>query len=638
MRIDVKKMLFVGRESDRLLFFSKAQKQGIIQFIDSHARKHKETPEEVQDLIQAIKIVRSLVPLEQEETDRLWRSSVITSSILDLRKKIDFLEEDLRMTKLEITRVEIFGDFSRKRLTYLEQEGKRHIQFYCSRKGTFDDLRETPELLYVGTDAGLDYFVAVNKERKQFPGMIEMQIDEPLGELQKKRNEIIKELHESEEQLKGFAKYNELLHQALAVALNKHQLHFAETGVDKKLDERIFAVEGWVPVNKEKELQQLIQETGVLGEQVLVEENDPMPTCLENEGMARIGEDLVHIYDTPAPTDKDPSLWVLWFFAIFFAMIVGDGGYGMIYLALGIFLYYKFPNWKGALLRFRKLVFILATACIAWGFLSNSFFGIKFMIDSPIRYVSLVDWLDTKKADYHLSQKDKTYQDWLKEFPAVADAESGREMLQNGATFENGEWNYVILDSFSDNVLIELALLIGLIHVTLSFLRYIRRNLAGIGWILFMWGAYLYLPTYLGVVSMANYLLGIPPSFGETYGIEMMNWGLILAVSISLIQNRLMGILEITNVIQVFADILSYLRLYALGLASAILTATVNEMAASLAFGGGLVLILGHMINMVLGIMGGVIHGLRLNFLEWYHYSFDGDGKPFKPLKILEMD
>jgi V/A-type H+-transporting ATPase subunit I len=65
----------------------------------------------------------------------------------------------------------------------------------------------------------------------------------------------------------------------------------------------------------------------------------------------------------------------------------------------------------------------------------------------------------------------------------------------------------------------------------------------------------------------------------------------------------------------------------------------VNEIAGSIFFVGGiLVIMIGHLVNLALAIMGGVIHGLRLNFLEWYHYSFIGGGKPFKPLEKIDIE
>ena len=87
--------------------------------------------------------------------------------------------------------------------------------------------------------------------------------------------------------------------------------------------------------------------------------------------------------------------------------------------------------------------------------------------------------------------------------------------------------------------------------------------------------------------------------------------------------------------VSVFADILSYLRLYALGLAGASSLAWSTASPTNFPLSSPLILIvLSHGVNIVLSIVGGVIHGLRLNFLEWYHYSFEGGGKPFSPLSI----
>jgi len=96
------------------------------------------------------------------------------------------------------------------------------------------------------------------------------------------------------------------------------------------------------------------------------------------------------------------------------------------------------------------------------------------------------------------------------------------------------------------------------------------------------------------------------------------------------------------NGIQFFSDILSYIRIFALGLSGALLAQTFNNLSFDLwnAGIGGMIIapvifLLGHTLNITLCIMGGVIHGLRLNFLEWYRWSFDGGGKRFVPFKDL---
>ncbi|HEY5259969.1 MAG TPA: V-type ATP synthase subunit I, partial [Rhabdochlamydiaceae bacterium] len=106
----------------------------------------------------------------------------------------------------------------------------------------------------------------------------------------------------------------------------------------------------------------------------------------------------------------------------------------------------------------------------------------------------------------------------------------------------------------------------------------------------------------------------------------------------ALIQKKWAGFLEIMNLIQIFADVLSYLRLYALALAGAMMASTFNGIGEIMGLFIGIVaMFIGHVVNISMSLMSGVIHGLRLNFLEWYHYCFIGGGRLFKPLKRLKV-
>ncbi len=165
-------------------------------------------------------------------------------------------------------------------------------------------------------------------------------------------------------------------------------------------------------------------------------------------------------------------------------------------------------------------------------------------------------------------------------------------------------------------------------------MRNLRRNLAGIGWLLFMLGAYLYFPAFLDATSLIHFAFGVDKLKGAENGLLLMFGGMGIAVIIGVIKDKFFGLLECMNVLQIFGDVMSYLRLYALGLSGALVVSTANEFAAGLnVFLAVFLLVVAHSINLVLCIMGGVIHGLRLNFLEWYHYCFDGGGKQFNPLK-----
>ncbi len=371
-------------------------------------------------------------------------------------------------------------------------------------------------------------------------------------------------------------------------------------------------------------------------EPIATEEHDRIPTYMENRGVQRIGEDLVKIYDIPASTDKDPSGWVFWFFALFFAMIVADGGYGLMYLGLCLYLKYKYPVLKSSARRFLKLATILATSCVIWGVLTSAFFGIDISSKSFLGKLSVMQYLAVKKADYHIAHRDEVYHFWVKKFPDLQEVKSGRQFLDLGVSKNGKHETYEIFNAFANSTLLEFSLVIGIFHISLSFLRYLWRHFAGIGWIAFMLGSYLYFPSILKATSLVHVLGIVSKVKGAEVGLQLIYTGVITALLLALFQKRLKGIGEISTLVQVFADVLSYLRLYALGLAGAIMAQTFNQIGQDVGlFLGVLVILVGHGVNVMLGIMAGVIHGLRLNFIEWYHYCFDGGGRLFRPLMRL---
>lgn len=638
MRVDLEKYLILGPEEQRRFFFKEAQQVGIIHFIDPNPAAIKEIPPEIHEIIAAIKVLRGLPPMEQDETKEYALASGLATKILHIHQEHQRLGELERVVNLEIARVEAFGNFSHEDISFIEHVSHRFIQFFVAKGGTSEREDLPEQLIFLTNEHGLDYFMSISKEPLQWEGLSEMRLDKNVKELNKELIHIKNEAHELEQRLKEYAKYNDLLHQSLLFKLNTYHLHSTAEYSLKTLEGHLFAVTGWVPTDKIDQLLLLADQTGMHVEQIAVEPHETVPTFLENKGIERIGEDLVSIYDTPSPSDKDPSLWILIFFATFFAMIVGDAGYGLIFLLVAFYIRYKYTHLKGLGYRVWQLVLILGAACVVWGILTASYFGVHLDVKNPLRKVSLISWLVEKKAEYHFNHRDDVYQEFVKEFPQSKQAKTAQEFLHSASTVKEGKVEYPMYFKFYDNVLFEIALMIGVIHIILSLLRYLGRNWAALGWVIFMLGAYLYAPHYLNATSIIHFGFGIPKS--ETLdGLYLMIGGISIAFILGLIQHRLKGLLEPMTVIQIFADTMSYLRIYALSLAGAMVSATINEFAGGAIFVlGALLFIIGHITNIALSIMGGVIHGLRLNFLEWYHYSFEGGGKKFNPLRLLEKD
>lgn len=632
MIVDVHKYLIFGsyKEIDR--FFSLAQKGGFLEFIGTAHKRALELPEAAKILLSAIKIAKRHFVHPREAPPIPMGAEKLSEMMVALNSEKEKLFEEERLLSLEIAKVAVFGDFSRKELDQLEVETKRTFQFFCMRSDLAQEIALPAELIFVGRDYDLDHFVSIQKEKVQYPKMIEIQIERPVGVLRERLFQVKEELAKIESEIRAFSNALPLLQRGLEECLDEHHLRLAKHDAAIALNGSLFAVETWVPKTRVKALQSLISNLDVSCELIAIEPKDIVPTYMENKGIGKVGEDLVHLYDIPAHTDKDPSSWVLIFFPFFFAIIISDAGYGLIYLLFSLVLKWKIPRLEGAGKRFIKLMLVVSSSCILWGVATSSYFGMEIGPDNPLRKTSFLHYLATRKAEYHMRVKDDVYEEHLKTYPAIVSATDGHDFLVKavkGGKFE-------ALEEFYDNILMEFSFLVGIVHLSLSFCRYLFRNWAGLGWIVFMIGGYLFFPVVLNATTIANFMGWVSKPLASTLGSQMAIGGVAFAFLITLIQKGWMAFHELLNVIQVFTDVLSYLRLYALALGGMVMARTFNDhLGIDLGLlSGALVVFFGHFINITISIMGGVIHGLRLNFLEWYRYSFEGGGRLFNPLRL----
>lgn len=632
MIIKVQKFLIFGIKEEVTSFFERAQKEGYIEFIGTS--KVKEFPAFLKNYVSAIKVLKQLPVAEKIDESKLTlKDDAACDKIVQIKNNIEHLEEIKHTLIEEAKTIGPFGNFSLDDIEYIENEGKRIFQFFVIKSKHTKKVRPH-DLIYLATEYDLDYFVAVNKEKKKYDGYIEVVMDKPIGLLKKRIAAIDVQISKYRDRLKDLNVYLKRLKTALLDKLNSYNLEIAKNNAKIRLQDTLFSIEAWIPENKTFDLQNLMKDFAIDYEIIAIEKADRVPTYMENKEFTRMGEDLVKIYDIPSTEDKDPSLWILIFFALFFAMIVSDAGYGMIFLGLSFYLKHRLKNPKPQIKRFVKLSFLLSICCIVWGVSIGSYFGIKIPPSSKWQKVSFVNYLSQKKAEFHLEKKDETYKEWVKKYPALSSAKNGMDFLMIAKDKKN---NFEAAQEFGRNILMELSIMIGALHIIFAFARNLKKNMAGLGWIIFIIGAYLYLPSFLNAPTIINFLNILSENVAYKIGLYTLFTGIFLAVVLSLIQNKISGIKEITVVTGVFGDILSYLRIYALALAGAILSETFNEMATSFNIVVGIfIIIIGHSLNILMTVMGAVIHSLRLNFLEWYNHCFEGGGKIFNPLKLFK--
>lgn len=639
MIIPVKKYVFIGVNEDLKVFFERAQNKGFIEFINPKGKRARDLPEDQQKIVKALKILRKLPRVKQADLVKDLDPFKLADLVVKTKDWLEKLQENERVLKAEVSRLSPLGDFSIDEIHEIEKEGKKHMQFFCASQSKIKKMDIPDALIYLNTDYDMNYYISISDRVESFPGMIEMHIERSRACLEQELTYVRESIKNCEKELNENTAYLAYLKEHLIHQLNHYELTVAQEEVHNHMNDSLFAVEAWVPKVRLHSLFPLLEGLGIHAEEIAIEKNDRIPTYMENSGFGKVGEDLVHIYDTPASDDKDPSTWVFWSFAVFYAMIISDAGYGLIYLALVFLLKRKFSHMGASIKRFVRLLTVLSVSVIVWGVLAGSYFGVYVQPKNPINQASLIHILAVKKSDYIIKEQNDIYKENIEQFPQLRGVTNGEEFLQKGTKIEPaGRIKYAVYDEFRDSIFMEIALIVGVIHICLSLLKHVPRHYAGIGWVFAIIGGYLYFPQILDATSILHFLHWIPKHAAFEVGLQLLWGGLSLAIVLAFIQNRFMGLVEITKPIEIFADILSYLRLYALGLAGMILAETFNGMGERLGFAAGFfVILLGHITNIAVGMIGGTIHGLRLNFIEWYHHCFSGGGKLFNPLKLLKV-
>ncbi len=358
-------------------------------------------------------------------------------------------------------------------------------------------------------------------------------------------------------------------------------------------DEDLFVLQGWIPEQKSGPLQEMLRHEQVASLIETPSRHETPPTLLTNRPLLSAGEDVVKFYQMPAYWLWDPSIMVFLFFSVFFAMILSDAGYALLFLLLLLILWRRFdhnPVWA----RLRYLVACIGVFSLLYGILAGSYFGLP-----PPEFL----------VPFHLLH----------------------------------------IDNYS--MMMGLSIITGSCHIMLAHTimawheRGSRHAWTHMGWIMVITAAFLiWLPGHhwaraagIGTMAAGFMIIGW---FASSPGSEISSpWKRLLL--------RLFGAARaLSGVTQTFSDILSYMRLFALGLASASLAGTFNQIAhQSMESSNGLGLLLallvalfGHSMNILLALVSGVVHGLRLNYIEFYHYAMPQDGYAFSAFCKKEDD
>lgn len=404
----------------------------------------------------------------------------------------------------------------------------------------------------------------------------------PLSRQRAELEDVEIAIEKAEAEWAALTRWRLLLGANLAAAQDRDELRaVAEQTRD---EDAVFAVQGWAPVDATAALEALAAENGFA---MLIEppHSDDMPPTLLRaaDRRSQIGGLITDFYTSPGYRTWDPGFIVFISFAVFFAMILADAGYALL-IAVATALYWKKLGGSEAGRQFRTLLAGLSAASFAYGVAAGSYFGIALPEGGFLARLKIIDVTDFGK-------------------------------------------------------MMRLSVVIGALHIAiaLAVVAWLNRGrgkaIASLGWIAVIAGGLV-----LGF-EVAGRMIG--------YGLIAAGLGAVvigggadrpITKPSDWLWRAADGLLGLTGVTKLFGDILSYLRLFALGLASASLAVTFNQIALSVKAshpGLGvlfalLIILLGHGINIMIGLMSAVVHGLRLNYIEFFGWGLTEEGYPFR--------
>ena len=490
-----------------------------------------------------------------------------------------------------IQQVEPWGDFT---FPSLDELAGIRFWFYTVSSGKMKQLAKV-ELPWqtVHHDQSNHYIVVLSKEEPE-AGIMPMSRTHigavSLSELKRQLNDLEIELEDLAVERESLTRWLLLLTKSLVSAENQEALARA---TQETLDiETFFAVQGWVGEHDTDKIKDFAHSYGLA---VVVEPPGPQdypPTLLDNPKPLSGGEEMVHFYQEPGYKTWDPSITVFFSFALFFAMIMSDAGYASL-IGLILLFYWKRMGKSDRGQRLRLLGAVITGVSLAYGVLAGSFFGKSPSENSLLGYFHVID---------------------INDFQSM----------------------------------MRLSVVVGTLHIVLAncVMVWLRRKnltaLGSVGWI---------------VTVLSGLVLWIwePDSVIFLAGKWAIVVGLLLVFlftserplkkPVDILWRMVHGFKALTNLSKAFGDVLSYMRLFALGLASASLAVVFNQLAVTAAKSfpgigllvGLLVLLLGHSLNFILAIMSGVVHGMRLNFIEFYNWSISEEGYPFRAFSKKEI-
>ena len=514
------------------------------------------------------------------------------------------LEQRIAATQKEADKMAIWGDFSAERIEQLKAAGYTLRYFSCAKK-----LFQEQWGIVVAEEGATVYFVQVVKAGEVAVELetCQEQILNPksANDLQKDVEGLNGLLVAQNARIELWAKENiPALEAELKELQHKIDWKRVTLNTETECDGALKLLEGFCPIDQVPALQEMLTKQDAYYQEEDPTAEDNTPIKLRNNKFTKLFESLTGMYGWPNYGEFDPTPILAPFFLLFFAMCMGDCGYGILLMIIGVLIAKKKLNiemFDGL----GPIITVLGVGTTIVGFFLGTFMGIDLYAAS-----------------------------WVPE--ALKNV-----MIKGNLTLAGSSYDIQMV----------LALCIGVFHICLAMVvkaicytkqTGFKENIATWGWTLLIVGGLI-----VAILGMT-----ILPA-------AVFKWTLIVVAVVSALgiyifntpgRNPLInigaGLWETYNMATgILGDVLSYIRLYALGLAGGMLGAAFNNLGL-MVMGGTtegatwqwlpfvLILVLGHVLNLAMSALGAFVHPLRLSFVEYFkNAGYEGKGTLYQPFK-----
>ena len=519
------------------------------------------------------------------------------------RNRISELQADLVNVSKQANARLPWGDYDKAALDGIADHGYQ-IRYYCVESKKFDpSWAELYPLQVVEEDGKKTWFVTVapKAEAYAFPVQETQKPEGTYAEAVATIARIQDEIIRCKAGLLNAKDYIPAIKEACNSELVELDKYLADNAAVGAAEDMLTLFTGFAPSDNDQELTEAFDKMGVLYIKEEANQEDNPPIKLRNNWFTRQFEVFTEMYGMPVYSEFDPTPILAPFYLLFFAMCLGDAGYGIILLLFGLLLnkgLVKVSMFDGL----GNIISLLGAGTLVVGTVLGTFFGIG-LYDAA--------WVP----------------EWIKNFMIVGNVDiPGIGVL---------------------NIQMLLAMGIGIFHIcvamTVKAICYTKRfgikeNIATWGWLLLIVGGVL-----IGLLSLVKFLSP-----------DAAKWAVIAVGGISALaiyifntpgRNPLInvgaGLWDTYNMATgILGDVLSYLRLFALGLAGGMLGQAFNDLALSVRGDSVvtwlpfvLILVTGHLINILLSSLGAFVHPMRLTFMEYFkNAGYEGKGSAYNPL------